>query len=94
MKNCNVPFPNTYKEKGSSSLDSKRKGKVLLTNNISQREWIIDLGATHHMGTSKRDFSSMSPLEVPHIFLGDDIIVLSTTHTPFLTRNGDPLLFI
>ena len=49
----NVPFPNSYKEKGSASLDSKRKGKALLTHTVSQGEWIIDLGATHHMDTSK-----------------------------------------
>ena len=35
MKKHNVPLPNAYKEKGSSSLDSKRKGKALLTNTIS-----------------------------------------------------------
>ena len=60
------------RKKGSSSLDSKRKWKSLLTNIINQGEWIIESGATHHMGASKRDFSSMTPSEVPHIFIGDD----------------------
>ena len=72
MKKHNVSLPNSYKEKGSSSLDSKRKGQSLLTHTISQGEWIIDSGATHHMGALKTIFSSMTPLEVPHIFVGDD----------------------
>ena len=72
MKKHNVPLPNAYKEKGSSSSDSKGKGHDLLINTISLGEWIIDSGATHHMSPLKRYFSLMKHLEVPHIFKGDD----------------------
>ena len=72
MKKHNVPLPKAYMERGSSSLDSKGKGHALLTNTVSHGEWIIDSGATHHMGASKRDFSSMTHLKVPDIFIGDD----------------------
>jgi len=72
MKKHNVPLPNAHKEKGSSSLDSNSKGKALLKHIVSQGEWIIDSGVTHHMGASKRYFSSLTHLKVPHIFVGGD----------------------
>ena len=71
MKKQNVPLPNTYKEKGSS-LDSKGKGQALMENSNSSTEWILDLGASYRMGSSKEDFSSLKQSKVPHIFLGDD----------------------
>ena len=58
MKKHNVPLPNTYKDKGSSS-DSKGKGKALMANSNSSKEWILDFGASYHMGSSKEDFSSL-----------------------------------
>ena len=72
MKKHNVPVPNAYKDKGTPSSYSKGKWHALLTNTISQGDWIIDSGTTHHMGASKRYFSSMTQLEVPYIFVGDD----------------------
>ena len=51
MKKHNVPLPNAYKEKGSSSLDSKSKGQALMENSSSSVEWILDSGASYHMGS-------------------------------------------
>ena len=38
----------------------------------SSQQWILDSGATHHMGSSREQFSSLEPSKVPHIFIGDD----------------------
>ena len=70
MKKHNVPIPNSYKEKGSSS-DSKGKGQELMENSNSSTEWILDLGSFYHMGSSKGDFSSLKQSNVLHIFVGD-----------------------
>ena len=72
MKKHNVPLPNDYKEKGSLSSDLKGKGQALMENLNSSTEWILDLGASYHMGSSKEDFSSLKQSKVPHIFVGDD----------------------
>ena len=56
MKKHNVPLPNAYKDK-VSSLDSKGKGQALMENSNSSKEWILDSGASYHMGSSKEDFS-------------------------------------
>ena len=58
MKKHNVPLPNAYKEKGSSS-DSKGKGKALMENLNSSKERILDLGASYHMVSSKEVFYSL-----------------------------------
>ena len=72
MKKHNVPLPNAYREKGSSSSDLKGKGQALMANSSSSAEWILDSGASYHMGSSKGDFSSLKQSMVPHIFVGDD----------------------
>ena len=59
IKKHNVPFPNAYKDKGYF-LDSKGKGKTLMANSNSSKEWILDSGALYHMGSSKEDFSSLN----------------------------------
>ena len=71
MKKHNVPFPNTYKDKGSSS-DSKGKGKALMENSNSSKEWILDSSASYQMGSSKEDFSSLNQSKVSYIIMGDD----------------------
>ena len=71
MKKHNVPLSNAYKEKGSS-LDSKGKGQELMENSSSLMKWILDSGASYHMGSSKGDFSSLKQSKVLHIFVGDD----------------------
>ena len=58
MKKHNVPLPNAYKEKGSS-LDSMDKWKALMENSSSSIEWILDLGVSYHMGSSKGYFFSL-----------------------------------
>ena len=69
MKKHNVPLPKAYKDKGSSS-DSKGKGQALMAKSNSSKEWILDSGASYHMGSSKEDFSSLNQSKVPHIFMG------------------------
>ena len=71
MKKHNVPLPNAYKEKGSSSK-LKGKGQALMENSTSSMEWILDSGASYHMGSSRGYFSSLKQSKVPHIFVGDD----------------------
>ena len=58
LKKHNVPLPNAYKDKGSS-LDSKGKGKELMENSNSSKEWILDSNASYHMHSSREDFSSL-----------------------------------
>ena len=43
-----------------------------MENSTSSMEWILDSGASYHMGSSKEDFSSMKQSKVQHIFVGDD----------------------
>ena len=70
MKKHNVPLPNAYKDKGLSS-NSKGKGRALMANSHSSKEWILDSGTSYHMGSSKEYFSSLDQSKVPHIFVGD-----------------------
>ena len=71
MKKHNIPLHNFYKEKGSS-LDSMDKWKALMENSSSSIEWILDLGVSYHMGSSKRYFSSLKQSKVLEIFVRDD----------------------
>ena len=43
-----------------------------MANTSSSLEWILDSGASYHMGSSKEDFSSLKQSKVPHILVGDD----------------------
>lgn len=43
-----------------------------MENTSSSLEWILDLGASYHMGSSKGGFSSLKQSQVPHIFMGND----------------------
>ncbi len=43
-----------------------------MANSSSLVEWILDLGASYHMASSKGDFSSLKYSKVPHIFVGDN----------------------
>ena len=63
-------MPGTSKD--STPTSSKGKGKALMANISSSLEWILDLGASYHMGSSKGDFSSLKQSKVLHIFVGDD----------------------
>ena len=56
----------------SSDTTSKGKGQALMAHSSSSSEWILDSGASYHMGSSKDDFCSLNKSKVPHIFVGDD----------------------
>ena len=43
-----------------------------MASSSSLGEWILDLGASYYMGSSKGHFSSLKQLKVPHIFVGND----------------------
>ena len=38
----------------------------------SSTKWILDSGASYHMGSSNEDFSSLNQSKVPHIFMGNN----------------------
>ena len=71
MQENNIPLPDAYKDKGSTS-NSKGKGQAFMAKSHSSKEWILDLGASYHMGSSKEDFTSLNQSKVPHIFVGDN----------------------
>ena len=43
---------------------------VASTNNVE--EWVLDSGATHHMGASREHLLSVKPSHVPYIYVGND----------------------
>ena len=58
---------------GYRHLEEKyEKGKALMVSSSSLGEWILDSGASYHMGSSKENISSLKQSKVPHIFVGDD----------------------
>ena len=71
MRKNKIEVPNAYKDKGSSSA-SKGKGQALVASAYNGEEWILDSEATHHMGASRDQFSSLTPSHVPHIYVGND----------------------
>ena len=71
MRKHKIDVPNAYKDKGYSST-SKGKGKALVASRNDDEEWILDSGATHHMGASKEQFSSMKQSNVTYIYVGND----------------------
>jgi hypothetical protein len=52
-------------KKGNSSHD-------LITINLSPDAWIVDLGASHHMKSTKEVYSSLDTYKGPPILMGDD----------------------
>ena len=72
MRKHNIDVPNAYKDKDSTPNSFKGKGQALMANTSSSTEWILDSGASYHMGSSKRHFSTLKWSKVPHIFVGDD----------------------
>ena len=43
-----------------------------MANSSSSLEWVLDSGASYHMGSSRDEFCSLNKSQVPHIFVGDD----------------------
>ena len=52
MRKHKIDVPNAYKDKDSSTT-SKGKGQALLASTMNGEEWVLDSGATHHMGASR-----------------------------------------
>jgi hypothetical protein len=71
MRKHKVDVPNAYKDKGSSTT-SKGKGQAFIASTNNPEEWVLDSGATHHMGASREHFSSLKPPNVPYIYVGND----------------------
>ena len=42
-----------------------------MANSHSSKEWIIDLGVSYHMASSKEDFTFLNKSKVPHISVGN-----------------------
>lgn len=57
LKKKKIQVPGTSKD--STPTISKGKGQALMENTSSSSEWILDSGASYHMGSSKGDFSSL-----------------------------------
>lgn len=54
LKLNNINVLNVSKKKDSSPPNSKGKGKAFVATTSSSEEWILDSGATHHIGSSKK----------------------------------------
>ena len=52
MRKHKIYVPNAYKDKDSSTT-SKGKGQDLVASTHNGEEWVLDSGATHHMGASR-----------------------------------------
>ena len=50
----------------------KGKGKALVAVVSSPYTWVLDLGASHHMASSKEELASLEPCTMPSILMGDD----------------------
>ena len=59
---------NKEKEKNKG----KGKGKALVVVASSPSTWVLDLGALHHMASSKEELASLEPCIMPSILMGDD----------------------
>ena len=71
MRKQKIDVPNAYKDKGSSTT-SKGKRQALVASTNNAKEWVLDSGATHHMGASREHFSSLKPSPIPYIYVGND----------------------
>ena len=67
-----------------------------MTHSSSSLEWILDSGASYHMGSSRDDFCSLNKSKVPHIFMGDDtkIEVQGKGHVEMETGEFKDVLYI
>eukprot|EP01018_Ginkgo_biloba_P018443 Gb_38176 [translate_table: standard] len=81
LEKNNIGVPDSIKQSSSRQDSSKAKdkkdkgkGKVLVAvaSSSSTPSWVIDLGASHHMGSSQVEFSSLQPCSMSSITLGDD----------------------
>ena len=57
----------------SSAYASSRSGYALnVSSSSSSHEWLIDSGASYHMGKDKAMFSTLNDCNTKNIFVGDD----------------------
>ena len=62
-----------YQAASTSTSSSKGKGKALISpTHPKQGKWILDSGASHHMGSSMDMFSSIEPCNSPPILMGNN----------------------
>jgi len=54
--------------------DQAKRGNshALISINCSPNAWILDLGASHHMGETKNILSFIYAWTSPHVLMGDD----------------------
>ncbi|KAH9321305.1 hypothetical protein KI387_015944, partial [Taxus chinensis] len=55
--------------------NDKKKGKALVAKVAPSSTWIIDSGASHHMGSSHVEFSNIEPCGMSQITMGNDTTV-------------------
>ncbi|KAH9292288.1 hypothetical protein KI387_042524, partial [Taxus chinensis] len=55
--------------------NDKKKGKALVAKVTPSSTWIIDSGASHHMGSSHVEFSNIKPCGMSQITMGNDTTV-------------------
>eukprot|EP01018_Ginkgo_biloba_P008326 Gb_20346 [translate_table: standard] len=81
LEKNNIGVPDSIKQSSSSQDSSKAKDKndkvkgkvlVVVASSLSTPSWVIDSGASHHMGSSQVYFSSLEPYDMSSITLGDD----------------------
>jgi hypothetical protein len=72
LKKNNINFPSSQQSSTPFSKSSKGKATALVATADSSQQWILDLGASHHMGSVREQFSLLEPCSVPHILIGDD----------------------
>lgn len=85
LKKNNIGVPDSIKQSSLSQDYSKEKDKqdkgkgkalVLIASSSSTPSWVIDSGASHHMGSSQVEFSSLEPYDMSSITLGDDTLAI------------------
>ena len=73
LEKKNIPVPDSTRKKGgSSSLEGKEKCHALVEDTSNSSTFIIDLGDSRYIVSTKDFFSSMHSNVGPTIWMGDD----------------------
>jgi hypothetical protein len=89
-KNLGYHIPEGAKKKKLEDPNSK-KGNLshaLIAINFSPNDWIIHLGASHHMVSSKEVYSSLDACKGPPILMGDNSSIKVTGKGRIELTNG------
>jgi hypothetical protein len=83
-------IPEGAKNKKLEDLNSKKDNSshALIAINSSPDAWIIDLGASHHMDTSKAIYYSLDACKGPPIMMGDNSSIEFTDKGRIELTNG------